>query len=262
MHYLFTDESNVRETKTAKFFVYGGLIVDQKNFKKIDAGISYIRKNAGYLSDDSLKFDTRVRPEQVSIEACTNAKSEVLELCRKCGCRFIALLVHHKIAASETDPDRKYLWPAAHVFGRFNHYLNIEVNDIGMVFVDTLPVKSQNTFLSDCFTKGLSIKGESNVSLDKIRFFGTTCVNASNFASAIDIVLGAFRYCINEPKNSSAASSMIKQVALMMWHNQVGEKKMLRERGLILRPKTIKVASYQAEYDKLIEHLETLIKSP
>jgi hypothetical protein len=46
---------------------------------------------------------------------------------------------------------------------------------------------------------------------------------------------------------------------MMYYHEQDG-KLLLRERGLILRPKTIKAPAYQGEYDELVRYLGELLR--
>lgn len=259
MHCLFTDETNSEESTKNKFFVYGGILFDMARYRELDEGIQAIRTTAGYEPGDILKFDTNFRPQHVSIEAATEAKKLVVQLCLKCGCRFISLIILHKII-DKSNKDNKFLWAADHVIGRFNRYLSEEVNDVGIVFIDTLPVNSQWKYLSEKFIKGLHRRDDTWVSLDQIRCYSATCMNASNMASVIDIVLGSFRYCVNEPKNMEAASEMMKQVVSMMWHHKVGDTIHLAGRGLMLRPKEIKVAQYKQEYDNLVSHFNLLLK--
>jgi hypothetical protein len=121
-------------------------------------------------------------------------------------------------------------------------------------------LKQQWHYLSDKFISGLHLHGGGTASLDHIRLYGSTCLNASYIASAIDIVLGSFRYCVNVPKNPQTASEMIRSVARLMWHVRDGDRILLRDRGLIVRPETVKVPAYQKEYDDLLEQLKALIR--
>lgn len=91
--------------------------------------------------------------------------------------------------------------------------------------------------------------------------FASTCVGASHVASAMDIVLDRFRYCINNPQNFEAACAMLRQVVAIMWHKKVGDKLLVRGRGLILRPEIsqIRVREYRQEYEALIEKLKELL---
>ncbi len=77
----------------------------------------------------------------------------------------------------------------------------------------------------------------------------------------MDIVLGSFRYCVNNPRNPDAAGDMMRQVLGLMWAAEDGNA---AERGLILRPKlkNIRVGVHRQQYDQLLEHLKRLLGPP
>jgi len=260
MHILFTDETNRRPSKKAKFFVYGGLVFDFSRLEDLDRGISEIRRETGYLASDELKFDTNARPTQVTRNGATAAKRKVLGLCRELGARFIACVTLHEIIKNQ-DPDDQILWAANHVVGRFNRYLREVVDDRGICVVDNLPVKAGWKYLAEKFTKGLDLVTGNFVPLDRILLFAATCSNASHASSAMDIVLGSFRYCINDPANKEAAEEMMREVVELIWHDRDGEKILAMEKGLILRPLLphITVEKYKQEYLDLVDHINILI---
>jgi len=102
----------------------------------------------------------------------------------------------------------------------------------------------------------------THVPLDRILLFASTCLGASHANSAMDIVLGAFRYCINNPRNEDAAREMFGAVAPLMWGRRVDGQIAVRGRGLILRPEIagIRHEPYRREYEQLIEHLRCLLR--
>ena len=51
-----------------------------------------------------------------------------------------------------------------------------------------------------------------------MRLFAASCAGASFVHSAIDIVLGCFRYFINNSRNPDVARDMMLRVVKMMWH--------------------------------------------
>lgn len=257
MFALVTDETNVHPDENARFFVYGGLFFPVEILVALDEGISQIREAAGYIPGDELKFDTHSRPKQVTMEAATVAKNAVVELCIKLDCRFIAYVVLHAIARTRT-PQELVAWGASCVLGRFNRFLT-EADDFGMCLIDRLPDTSEYDFLTRKFCFGLEFPDESKVVLDRIKLYGATCINASHACSAMDIVLGSFRYCINQPANLAAAKHMMANVTRLLWHRTVGDNIYAREKGLVFRPKNVKVESYQAEYTALLENINTLI---
>lgn len=258
MHILLTDETNLSPAVDAEFFVYGGLLFRAEVLPEIDAGIARIRNHAGYRPQDELKFETRSRPQQVSIDAARKAKQDVVELCIKNGCRFIACVVLHKIAQNEAQ-ETLVRRGANHVIGRFNSFLT-SVDDFGICVVDRLPSTSEYRYLTNKFTQGLDLDGGAFVALDRIKLFAASCINASHVASAMDIVLGAFRYSINAPKNRDSAKTMMSNVMQMIWHSRKGDNIHALEKGLIFRPKRITVKKYEARYSLLLDHINELIK--
>jgi hypothetical protein len=115
-------------------------------------------------------------------------------------------------------------------------------------------------FLSEKFTTGLVVK-DRNVELTKIKLFSSTCDNASNLSSAMDIVLGSFRYCINRPLNEDSAKIMMKNIIKLFWADSDGEDINPFEKGLTFRPtpEKILVPAYKKEYQNLIDHINSLL---
>jgi hypothetical protein len=254
---LFTDETNLTPDATAKFFAYGGLVIDAARLPELHDGVEKIRRGAGYRAGDELKFDTRARPEHVTIDACTAAKREVIQLCIALETRFIAYVVLHAIAKNKPAMDL-VRWGANHVIGRFNYFCSIK-NSFGAVIVDRLPAGTEYAYLSDKFSKGLEFPEDPPVRLDRIHLFAASTIGASHACSAMDIVLGSFRYCINDPKNVEAAKEMMANVTRLLWHERRDDEIYAMGRGLIFAPKIIKWEPYKAEYDHLLAHINALI---
>jgi hypothetical protein len=257
MHFLFTDETNLPNDPNAKFFAYGGLIIPPGRLVELHRGIAKIREEAGYKPQDELKFQTAARPAHIGIKECTKAKNDVVALCIALDCRFIAYVILHQIARN-TAVDDLVKWGASHVIGKFNYYLGT-VRSQGVVVVDRLPHASEYALLADRFSRGLTFPDDKPVMLDNIMLFASSCSNASHASAAMDIVLGAFRYCINQPKNVTAAREMMTNLSKLIWCEREGENIYAFERGLVLRPKDIKVAAYKQEYDGLIGWINKLL---
>lgn len=259
MYIIFTDETNRDPGKDNKFFVYGGLFFPINQLNILDVKISQIRKDAGYRNDGILKFDTRARPSHVSIENATKAKEKVVEACLQSECKFIVYIISHKVIKNQ-KPSQYILWAADYVIGRFNYFLESVANDTGLCIIDNLPEDVQYKYLSDKFLKGLLLK-DRNVPLSRIKSFSSTCIGASHANSAMDIVLGSFRYCINNPKNKDAACQMMKNVVSLMWHEKEGDTIHVYGKGMILRPELSELKSpLKEEYECLINWINELIK--
>ncbi|MBX7135025.1 MAG: hypothetical protein K1X67_20350 [Fimbriimonadaceae bacterium] len=254
---LFTDETNLKPDGAAKFFAYGGLLVDSAKLPDLHNGIEQIRRTTGYRPGDELKFDTRARPPHVEIAACTAAKAAVVDLCIALDLKFIAYVVLHAIAKSKS-PEDLVKWGANHVIGRFNYYCG-QNGTHGTVVVDRLPSGVEYAYLTDKFANGLQFPDDEPVRLDRIHLFAASTVGASHACSAMDIVLGSFRYCINSPRNLEAAKKMMASITKLIWHERQGDKIYALGKGLIFAPKTVKVDAYKTEYDELLAHINVLI---
>ena len=259
VYILFTDETNTSPTEKIKFFVYGGLFFEIDKLKTLHNKISLIRHKYKYQPSDILKFDTHKRPEHLSIEEATEAKKEVINACIDIDSKFIVYVVHHNIIGS-TNKEEEFLWSVIHIIGKFNQFISLpDYDEGGIVVVDRLPVKGDYKFLSDKFTHGLDFHDGNTLNLSNIYLLTSSCINASHASSAMDIVLGSVRYCINEPCNTDVAKEMMKNIFRLIWHNRNGNKLMYQELGLMLRPKEIRNPKYKEDYDLLLEQLDSLL---
>lgn len=261
MYMMLTDETNSQPLGNIKFFIYGGLLFPIDVLCELDREIKTIREDAGYNACDLLKFDTRVRPAQVDIAACTEAKKRVVEACNALGCTFIVHIILHNIIRKQNF-DQQITWAADYVIGRYNQFLQ-EIDDYGICSIDNLPTNGQWRYLGDKFSNGLHLP-DGDQALDRIKHFSATCVEASHANSAMDIVLGSFRYCVNSPANEEAARIMLQSLIPMMWSNEVEGQKQIVGRGLIIRPPTgeVRKIAYRNEYTNLIAQLNQLANLP
>lgn len=258
MYLLLTDETNLKAGSNVDFFSYGGLIVHVSKLAELHSRISDIRKTYGYLGGDRLKFDTNSRPKTLSVDAATKAKQAVIASCIACDCKFIAYIVLHAIARN-TALEKTIQWGADHVIGKFNYFLQCQ-RAHGIVAMDRLPEGVEFDYLSNKFVGGLTLSDGESVDLDRIILFSSTCINASHLSSAMDIVLGSWRYCINQPLNSEAAQSMMADLAKLIWCEKVGKDLYAFEKGLVFRPKDVKREDYKDKYKELLNHLNKLIE--
>jgi hypothetical protein len=256
MHLLLTDETNLQAGENIEFFSYGGLIVPLEKVASLNAAIGIIRATYGYQPADRLKFDTNARPPHVPMHAATSAKKEVIAACIEHQCKFLAYVVLHAIAQN-TPLNTTIQWGADHIIGKFNFFLQC-LDSHGMVAMDRLPDGVEFDYLASKFVNGLVLSDGDAVQLDRIALFSSTCINASHLTSAMDIVLGSWRYCINKPFNEVAAKSMMADLVKLVWCDKSGENIYAFEKGLVFRPKEVKSAAYKAKYEALLAHMNSL----
>ncbi len=215
------------------------------------------RRDNGYQPGDEFKSHTHSRPKQVSVEQHIAAKNAVLEGCYDLGVRFSVYLVLHDIAKSR-PLEEQVGWGVNTMMSAFNRFLE-EKKDTGICVVDRLPFAGSYQKLRELFQTGITTD-KVTMPLDRIHLFATTCEGASHAASVTDIVLGAFRYCVNRREPTTATDTMFPLVVRLMWYKKQGDTVYLGERGLIYRPKEVKYEPYKREYDSLVEHLRELLK--
>lgn len=75
------DESNVTQSKQARFFIYGGIVIAADKTLDVCKDVSNIRDEHKFAPDAEFKFDSRSRPGHLSYQEFSQAKSQVLEIC-------------------------------------------------------------------------------------------------------------------------------------------------------------------------------------
>ncbi len=235
MYTLFTDETNAQPADDVEFFVYGGVIVPNTSLISIHKKIDLLRKRAGFGGDDILKFNSRSRPDCIDEEDFADLKRKVIDDCICRDVKFVAMFVHHGIARRKTD-DEKISFGLSCVIRCFEEYLLLH-DDYGTVVVDqhnkAIPI------IKEKFQNGLFYQSSGTFyKPERILGYSLSCIGSSHFASLSDLVIGSFRYCLNNPKNPEAAREMYHQIKAMKFK-------------ILQYPRTITVSRYQKRYDDL-----------
>jgi hypothetical protein len=170
------------------------------------------------------------------------------------GVKFCAQVTLHDLARNQ-EHDDLVLWGANTVLGKFNLFLG-DQSQYGYVLFDKIPVQHPYRYLKEKFQVGMTFKGRPPIRLERVLGFGHAVDGSSHLCSVADVMLGAFRYCVNEPENEEAGKAMFPILMRMMWKRERLGKIYVRECGLVLRPKSINEAKHQTEYDTLVERLE------
>jgi hypothetical protein len=257
MYFLFTDETNKEPSEKARFFIYGGVFIPIGRMKELHDLVEGIRQKAGYKPKDELKFAPSSKPDPVSKDSFTKAKGDLLVGCSKLGIKFSAYLVHHHIARRREISDL-VKWGANTIISVFDQFLE-EEKTFGVCILDRLPFEGDYAYLKEKFQIGLIFQGGRTQRLYRILAYAASCEGATHAISAIDIILGSFRYCVNEKEKDIVPKKMFPIIASMMWHRKIGETLYLRERGLVFRPKKFDVPEYKSSYDELTERFKTLL---
>jgi hypothetical protein len=74
--------------------------------------------------------------------------------------------------------------------------------------MDRIPVDKPYDYLKEKFQVGMTRNGKTMGRYDRILGFAHGADGTSHLCSVCDILLGAFRYCVNDPTNENAAIAM------------------------------------------------------
>ncbi len=258
MYLMFGDEADHSQPSKKKFFVYGAVFVPINSVKALHTEVELARRQAGLANTDSLKSASSTKPEGMSAKEHRDLKNAVMTKAREVGnVKFCAQVVLHDLASNQSHNDL-VLWGANTILGKFNEFLG-ENKTFGYAVLDKLPVDDPYSYLKEKFQLGMVFPGKASIRLDRILGFAQAVDGSSHMCSVADVMLGAFRYCVNEPDNEEAGKAMYPTLVNMMWNYERDGVRVLDERGLIFRPQDIKVAKYQAEYVALSDRLLSYI---
>ncbi len=253
MHWYIVDETN-KNPRPGEFFIVGGLVFTETQFEAVDKAIQQIRIQYGYRAGDQFKFDTNSRPGTVTPTAFKDAKNAALNVLLQNDVRMIVYVVLHDLCNND-DYDKKMDFALNTVSLAYWRFLAIE-KSTGVMLIDR--DNGRYGELETLFQFGLNF-GKSVKPLDgRIKLFGMTNDNASRVASAADIALGAFRYCVNTAGgrgSDAAARSMFPTLARILWGVDKEGVKHVGGYGFHSRPKTVRVPQYRDQYTQLMTAL-------
>jgi hypothetical protein len=247
---MFGDEADRERSK--KFFVYGAIFVHVDSILAIHDQIERARREAGLAATDTLKSTSRGRPEGLSTEGHRNLKQRVMMTASEAAnLKFCAQVTLHDLARN-IPHDELVRRGANTILGQFNAFL-AEQKACGYAVLDNLPVEHPYRYLKEKFQLGLIFPKGPARRLDRVLGLAQAAEGTSHMCSVADVLLGAFRYCVNDPDNEEAAKAMFPTLISMMWRHERNGKKVLNQCGLVFRPAKIDETKYQTEYDTL-EH--------
>jgi hypothetical protein len=250
VHLFIVDETN-RDYVANQFFIVGGLVFTPEQADAIDASVKEIRAEAGYLPGDSFKFDTRARPQQVTIDGAKAAKTRLVTSLRDAGARMIAYAILHDLCMNQSYDTRMNFALNTLVYAYWS-LLRMERSN-GIMLLDR--DNGRYDHLEHLFQNGLQFSGgRSRRVSDRIRLFGMTNDNASNLSSAADVALGAFRYCVNTVGGrgrDEVAREMFPPLAEIMWGVQHGDVKRIGGYGYHTRPQRVGKSEFRLLYENL-----------
>lgn len=250
MFWLITDETNV-EPQPGRFFIYGGLIMTPEQMSGAHEAIQEIRQKYGFSDADDFKFETRSRPQAMTIEKWTSAKREAITAAENLGITLIIYVVLHDIAGNKSVTQITE-WAPNSVVAHFDMRFLAEKMSYGAVCIDRVDEKFGYRYLSSKFQEGIKLPGRSPEKLRRIIHYSISCNGASHVSSLVDIVLGGMRYAVNTAGGvgkEELAKEILPPIARMMWHSVKADgSRRVGGYGFLQYPKEVKVPAYREQY--------------
>jgi hypothetical protein len=120
VYLMYGDEADAEEGRGQKFFLYGGIFVEQSKVWTAHLKIEELRKKAGFAQDDSLKFASKTKPKSVTADAHRDIKSAVIA--GELGVVFCTYIFLHAIGRTQGQSNL-IEFGANTVLGRYNEFL-------------------------------------------------------------------------------------------------------------------------------------------
>ena len=221
MYILAIDESNTtRHTPYAKFFVVGGLLINTSKLKPIMDGINSILTKNTFTSADELKYSNAKYPKEIKDNnvICNQIRNEVVDFIITSESTLFLYLVSHAIIERKKQNSKKQNnclisenieFGINTILSKVNQLLQSK-NEICLVLID----KHQNleTFVDNKLLDGLHIPLNQHFEIrDNIISISTAASHGSFVITAVDMVIGAFRFAINN-LNHQESKIMIKKL--------------------------------------------------
>ncbi len=253
MYLIYADEAD--QDGQRELLVYASVFFPANNLLSISNKVSQLREKHGFRNGDSLKFSTGTKPSDVSREQHTAIKAEILRLAVKNDCKACCYVIPHAIAKGKPHEDRlKFALNTLLI--KFDQFLKESGSIPGSAHFDHTEDYNQNKFLREISELGVQNEAGTRKKLDRVISVGTTQNGMSHLNSVTDIVVGSFRWVINEPEKNKVGAKLLAQLSGLLW-GKMNDKGVLnvRERGLVVRPKTIKSQKYKADINAFLASL-------
>ena len=256
MYLMLGDEADAEQSRGQQFFVYGAIFVPQEVIKPLNDGVEIIRAAAKFQPSDSLKFADKTRPPKISKETFREVKAKVIDLAAQHRVVFCAYAILHAIAANQGHKNL-VLFGANTLVGKFNEFLGTNQDTFGLALFDRIPIDHPYAYLREKFQIGMTfLDGRPTSRLERIMGFASTTDGASHLASIADILVGAWRYCVNEPAMDVTGKAIFPKLMDLMWKRARDGKLYVQDFGFVLRPQEVQAENYKKDYNDLRARLQ------
>lgn len=255
---MFADEAD-QDALDKQFLVFGAVFVPCENALSLAADISLKRQQLGFGPQDLLKFSPGNLPKHISREKHAELKSELMEMASKYAVKAACYVVFHDIAKNQSKAD-KLRFAANTLCANFNKFLERNDQEGGLIFFDRTTDYKQDQYFKELMGYGLPKFDGTRIPIKKILGIHSTREGLCVLHSLCDIVVGSFRFVFNEPKKDKVGKILFSQLSKLLWGEKSADGKTwyVVDAGLVLRPKKIDFAEYEADRDATIARLKSL----
>jgi hypothetical protein len=255
MFLMFGDEADAEQGRGQKFFVYGAIFVEVDAAKTLHTAIRDLRDKNGFAATESLKFADSTRPQELTREEFRDVKKEAIRIAKVHDVKFCAYLTSHALARNRTQDDL-VLFGANTLLGKFDEFLGTDRDDCGIALMDRIPVEHPYRYLKEKFQTGLTFPNGDTRRLERVVGLASTTDGASHLASVADVLIGSFRYCVNEEERDIAGRAMFPDLVRLMWKRRLNGRNIVQDYGLVIRPQEVRFEPHKTEYQALIDRLQ------
>jgi len=254
MYLMIADEADQDGSK--EFLVFCAVFFPTDALLKIHLGVEALRSKYGYPPGTSLKSSPGSKPKEVTRENHASIKNDVLELASGTGCKACCYIVPHAIAKGQ-DNENRLKFGINTILIKFDQFLRECGGEAGIALFDRSQDFNQDAYFKEVFELGIPWSNASRKKLDRVLSIESTSNGHSHLNSITDIVVGAFRFVVNEPEKDIVGTKLLGLLSALMWGvvDKNGELN-VRERGICIRPKSIDATQYEADVNALIARLE------
>ena len=213
-----------------------------------------LRTQYGFEDTDLLKFSTGTKPKNVSRENHAAIKNDLIALARANGCQACCYVTPFAIANGQSHVDR-LKFGINTLLLKFDQFLREHGEEAGTVCFDQTTDFKQVKYFSEVFQEGMPFQGKRK-KLKYVISIEQTSSGVSHLASVTDVIVGAFRFIMNEPDKDKVGSILLKELVQLMWgQTDINGTKNLRDRGLCIRLLKISHQGHQADIEALRDRL-------
>lgn len=253
---MYADEAD--QDGKREYLIYAGVFIPVTEAASLSRSIESIRFKSGFKTRDDLKFSSGTKPESITREQHTEAKSKILEAALTHKCVVCCYVTPHSIAKGSTHEDR-LKFGINTLLQKFDEFLRSVRADGGIAFFVATRDFRQDRYLREVQTEGLKFSDQRK-RLSKVLAIHQSMDGQSHFTSLADIIVGSLRFVFNEPDKDKVGVALMKQLSRILWAevDKAGVRR-LGEKGICIRPKKISVIGYSADIQSTIDRLNSYL---